>query len=195
MVAAAAGLATVELYPRQDELRTGVGSLVRLPLGVHRKAEPPRRFHFVQADGETPLAPTVREQVALLAQPKTLPVRFVEDVLSRAPEPKVVFPTPAFEQRKHVDGETVAERIKQAVSVYDFVSQFVDLDRSGRGLCCFHDDHRFSFSINKEGNYWNCFSGCGGGSVIDFWLKWRQLHGQRDDFTETIKDLMEMLHL
>jgi hypothetical protein len=30
-------LNTVEIYPRQDELRTGPGSFVRLPLGVHQK--------------------------------------------------------------------------------------------------------------------------------------------------------------
>jgi hypothetical protein len=58
----------------------------------------------------------------------------------------------------------------------EFVSQYVDLKPTARGaigLCPFHDDHHPSFGVNDEGNYWHCFAGCGGGSVIDFWMKWQ----------------------
>ena len=37
---------------------------------------------------------------------------------------------------------------------------------AGRG-CGLIDLHP-SFGVNTEGNYWHCFAGCGGGSVIDF---------------------------
>src|SRR5438105_10137119 len=50
----------IEIYPKQDVLVTGPGSLVRLPLGIHRVTS--KRYSFITADGK-PLAPTVREQM------------------------------------------------------------------------------------------------------------------------------------
>lgn len=182
-------LPDVELFPKQDELRTGPGSLVRLPLGVHRKSG--KRYHFVTLGGN-PLAPTVRDQMAVLSHPATIPYTVIENVLADLPEPKPVFPTPRFSKRK-LAGAEPSERIKRAVSVYDFVSQYVDLDRNGRGLCPFHDDHRQSFSVDRRGNYWRCFAGCEGNTVIDFWMKWRELHGQDSSFTATVTELAQML--
>ena len=160
-------LTPIEVYPKQDELRTGQGSLVRLPLGVHQITK--HRYHFITLDGK-PLAPTIREQIALLAQPSLVPQAFIHDILKDAPVAKPVFPTKPFKLKKHRSfGDTPSERIKNRINVYDFVSEYVDLDSNGRGLCPFHNDHRESFGVNKDGNYWHCFAGCGGGSVIDFW--------------------------
>ncbi|MCZ7538799.1 MAG: CHC2 zinc finger domain-containing protein [Anaerolineae bacterium] len=183
-------LETVELYPKQDELRTGPGSLVRLPLGIHRKSG--KRYYFVTLSGE-PLAPSVREQMRLLAYPVPVSPTFVEDLLSRAPEAKQVFPTPSFEHRPAAEGDALSERIKNRISVYEFVSQYVQFDRGTKGLCPFHDDHEESFSISIDGNYWHCFAGCGGGSVIDFWMKWREMRGEDSSFTASITDLAKML--
>jgi DNA primase len=56
-------------------------------------------------------------------------------------------------------------------------------------LCLFHhDDHHRSFGVKDEDSYWHSFAGCGGGSVIDFWIKWRG-----HDFTTTVKELALML--
>jgi len=33
---------------------------------------------------------------------------------------------------------------------------------------------RPSFGVSDTGNYWHCFAGCGGGTVIDLWIKWRE---------------------
>jgi hypothetical protein len=44
-------------------------------------------------------------------------------------------------------------------------------DRRGGNIwaCCpFHDDENPSFNMNPESGLWNCFSGCGGGSLVDF---------------------------
>jgi DNA primase len=85
----------------------------------------------------------------------------------------------------------VSEKIKASVTVLEFVSQYIDLKPTpggAIGLCPFHDDHHPSFGVNEAGNYWNCFAGCGGGSVIDFWIKWRGC-----DFTMAIRELAEML--
>ncbi len=82
----------------------------------------------------------------------------------------------------------MSERIKASVTVLDFVGQYVELSPNGRGLCPFHDDQRSSFSVNIEQNYWSCFAGCGGGSIIDFWMKWRKC-----DFKTAVKELAKML--
>jgi DNA primase len=77
------------------------------------------------------------------------------------------------------------------VTVLGFVSEYVDLKpvASGAiGLCPFHDDHNPSFGVNAKSNYWHCFAGCGGGSVIDFWMKWRE-----GDFAAAVTELAEML--
>jgi DNA primase len=79
------------------------------------------------------------------------------------------------------------------MAVVEFVSQYVELDANGRGHCPFHDDQVQSFQVNLTQNYWHCYAGCGGGSIIDFWMKWRQTHGQPDDFTATITELAKML--
>lgn len=184
-------LTNIELYPKQDQLVTGPGSLVRLPFGIHRLTGV--RYHFVQADG-TPLAPTIREQIALLATPERVPHFIVEDILKRTPEPNLPTPTKPFTGRKHVFvGNTPSERIKNRMSVLEFVGQYVELDAHGRGRCPFHDDQVRSFQVNAQGNYWNCYAGCGGGSIIDFWSKWRKQQGQSDTFTDTITALTKML--
>src|SRR5690606_1774392 len=61
------GIESIELYPKQDELKTGPGSLVRLPFGIHRLTN--KRYFFITPDG-APLAPSVREQMALLHAPR-----------------------------------------------------------------------------------------------------------------------------
>jgi hypothetical protein len=184
------GVTGVELYPKQDALRTGPGSLVRLPLGRHRLTG--QRYPFVDLDGN-PLACTVCEQVRLLASPQPVPRWFLDECLASAPA------TPSSSLMTHdrpgrsPEGELLSERLKQSISVYDFVGQYVTLDERGRGHCPFHEDEHQSFSVNREGNYWHCFAGCGGGSLIDFWMKWRERHGQDPGFVPTITELAEML--
>jgi len=177
------GLETTELFPKQDRLRTGPGSSVRLPFGVHRAQN--RIYHFVQPSGE-PLAPSLHEQIALLAHPKMISANFFNEVLRRAP---VLPPPPRFEKSQWASGETEAEKVKSAISVYDFVSQFVQLDRGGRGLCPFHDDHRESFNVNQRENYWYCFACETGGSIIHFYMRWYDVE-YKDAVTELAKVLL-----
>lgn len=56
----------VELFPKQNRLLSGPGSLIRLPFGVHRKSG--RRYGFFLPNGR-PLAATLREQIQILATP------------------------------------------------------------------------------------------------------------------------------
>jgi DNA primase len=80
---------------------------------------------------------------------------------------------------------------ESSVKVMESVSQYVDLRLTASGavgLYSFHDDHHPSLGVNTEGNYWHCFAGGGGGSVIDFYIKWRKC-----DFTTAIKELAEVV--
>jgi CHC2 zinc finger len=190
-------LSGVELYPKQDFLNPGPGSLVRLPLGVHRKTG--RKYHFITRDGQA-LAPTFREQIRVLSTPERVPMPFIMRILAKtlptastASAPPPSKPSPELRPTAPSSGHTLSERLKSRISVLEFVSQYVELDASQTGFCPFHDDQQKSFGVNVEGNYWNCFAGCGGGSIIDFWMKWREKHGQDPSFIATVKELRGML--
>ena len=77
-------LASMELYPKQAKLRTGPGSLIRLPFGVHKKSG--RRYGFNTPQGE-PLAPTLRQQLMVLRAPETVPERLFEQYAGYASRP------------------------------------------------------------------------------------------------------------
>jgi hypothetical protein len=174
-------LPTIEIFPKQDRLADGPGSLIRLPFGMHQVVG--RRFGFISPDG-TPLAPRIREQITTLAHAATIP-EYAFEVVER---PKRVREQAQREIIIYEANETVSTLIKRKVSVLEFVSQFVDLSAKGKGMCPFHKDRIPSFSVDDAKNYWHCFAGCGGGSVIDFWMKWRMC-----DFKTAVKELAYMI--
>ncbi|MBZ0317881.1 MAG: hypothetical protein K8L91_15780 [Anaerolineae bacterium] len=191
----------IEIYPKQEHLETGKpGSLIRLPLGFHRRVkvagQPGKRFGFQTPEG-VPLAPTIREQLALLAYAERVPQSLFETMLSEVPEPekRTVITTPFL--TKPVDTHVpLSERIKGSISVLDFVSRYVELDGKNWGFCPFHDDQHKSFGVDAERNFWSCQAGCGGGSLIDFWSLYRErVLNQDKSFTATITDLAQLLGL
>ncbi len=179
------GLEGVELYPKQDRLYGGPGSLIKLPFGIHKKSG--QRYPFIRRDGSW-LAPTVREQIQVLSAHQTVPEAIFGAYVTNELE----------KQKRHVprpSGTIYAsndiERVKKTIPLIDFISAFVDLRpvASGAvGRCPFHDDEHPSFGVNKEGNYWQCFSGCGSGSIIDFWMKWKGI-----DFPQAVDELVDLL--
>ena len=174
----------IELFPKQDQLTSGPGALIRMPFGVHRVSG--RRYGFYTPDG-SPLAPTIRQQISTLRAPETVSEAAFERFRSFVPPQ----PKPRLRRPREAPRRTLSERIKASVTVLKFVSQYVDLKPTGSGalgLCPFHDDHNPSFGVNDEENYWHCFAGCGGGSVIDFWMKWRGC-----EFTKAVKELVDIL--
>jgi len=52
------------------------------------------------------------------------------------------------------------------------------------GVCPFHDDSSPSFAIYPETNTYYCFSGCGGGDVVSFYMKLKSC-----DFKTALEDL------
>jgi len=188
------GLGKMEIYPKQDVLTTGTGSLVRLPFGIHRKTG--KRYSFISPSGE-PLAPTIRQQIALLATPVIVPQPFIDQIIAEAEETMNAPPSPTrketFAKVPERSGETLSERIKNSIPVFDFVSRYVVLDQTGKGLCPFHDDQEKSFGVHRERNFWHCYAGCEGQTVIDFWMRWREIHGQDGSFIAAVTDLAQML--
>jgi DNA primase len=75
--------------------------------------------------------------------------------------------------------------------VSEFLSRDVELGSAASGLIGhypFHDDQHPGLEINKKGNYWHFFAGCGGGAILDFWMHWRHC-----DFKTAVKELTELL--
>ncbi len=180
----------VEIYPKQDVLKKGPGSLIRLPFGIHRRSN--RRYGFVSVEGQ-PLAATIREQLQLLSKPQRVSKSVFHEYVKQPPQNKPKQRNTVHSIQNSTDfiasGELpLSEQIKSSISVKAFVENYVSLSASGSGLCPFHDDHNPSFSVNDEENYWHCFT-CGiGGSVIDFWMQ-----HQDCDFKTAVKELIWMV--
>lgn len=182
-------LTGIEIYPKQDTIGKGPGSLVRLPFGIHRLTS--RRYGFYTHTGE-PLAKTLIEQIYALESPEVVSdgsfLAYKSVSLPLAPEARPdVLSGPT---------DVVSKRIKAQITALEFISRYVDLKQiasGGIGLCPFHADERPSFGVHDKGNYWHCFSGCGGGSIIDFWAKWREKRGDEADFIPTITELADIL--
>ncbi len=156
-----------EVFPKQGH-SDGPGSCIRLPLGVHRKTGD--RYPFVGL-GDW------RAQLEALSHPANIATSDVLRYQYFAPRrPRA--PLPA-------NGEMpIWQKIKREIPIGDIVSRYVELDAKGRGRCPFHDDQHPSFSVNFDEGYWHCFAGCGGGSVIDFWMKVNNM-----TFVEAVGDL------
>lgn len=185
----------IEIYPRQAQLvEKGVGSLVRLPLGKHRMSG--KVYPFVDRHNQ-PLAPTPRELLPILAEAQLLRLPFILSLITKSPQLEVPKPSKPFSMREISSTNDLkpSEKIKARISTVEFVKQYVELDSQGTGFCPFHDDAHRSFSVSESGDYWNCFAGCGGGDLIHFWQRWRAEHGQDSSFSETIKDLLQILGL
>lgn len=174
-------LEKIELFPKQEKLNGGPGSLIRLPFGVHRKAG--KRYGFLTVDLKH-LEASFSKQIALLCAPKTVPEGVFKDILAgkRPKDQKDV--STSLEML----AGPLSKQIKDSTTVFDFVSQYVELSPNGRGRCPFHDDQHVSFAVNTTQNYWHCFAGCGGGSIIDFWMKLQDC-----DFKTAVRQLAQML--
>lgn len=189
----------VEVFPKQARLTTGPGSLIRLPFGVHQKSG--KRYGFYHPTGE-PLAGTVREQIKRLSSPQTVPLSALKRYGQLAAEkPESTASDDREGQSKRdamadVADAPLSERLKAAITARAFIEQYapeVRLNDQGIGYCPFHEDNVRSFGVNEEHNFWHCFAGCGGGSIIDFWMCWRRKEALDSSFNATIKDLAGML--
>lgn len=167
----------MEFYPKQDEGQ-GYGSLIRLPLGIHRKSG--QRYHFVerQPDGlatltqtdelrETWLASLIYMEVPQLVKHQTPPRVQTTTHTSFSP------PTPRTTSSPSLIRQWNAEQ-----DHYQVIGRYVELNASGVGQCPFGDHHtngkdsQASFKVydpGVPGGYcWYCYTWQKGGSLFDF---------------------------
>ena len=180
---------TMEMFPKREKNSGGPGCLIRLPLGVHRRDG--KRYPFVDRHGVL-IGQTVQDQLNALLNVQVVSGAFVAEVLGgvfaedRNPAPQGVV-------KQSPEGETIGliDHLKQ-IDLVQFIGTHVELTPSGKAHCPFHDDQHMSFSVNREGNYWNCFAGCGGGDIIHFWEKWRKI-SRREAIAELarLSDLLD----
>jgi hypothetical protein len=146
-----------------------------LPFGIHKKTG--ERYPFIGLGNW-------REQLAVLSNPQKIPISEIMKYQYQEPERKR--PALIINPGGEAQDLPLWEKVKRQIPVRELVEQYVDLNAKGTGRCPVHDDEVPSFSVNEKENYWNCFSGCGGGSVIDFWMKLNNM-----DFPEALHDLAE----
>jgi hypothetical protein len=184
----------IEIYPKQDFLHGDhVGSLVRLPFGKHLKTG--KVYGFIDFEGHD-LADRRRDQLAIVAHPERFSQEGIDRILAAAPEAKKTFQIDRNRLKRYSSDMPPDVRIKRAISPVDYISQYVELDHTGRGLCPFHDDHKQSLKVYDDG--WHCFAGCEGNTIIDFYLKMRgysDLKLSPDDWKHELHSMMKQIGL
>lgn len=177
----------VEFYPKQDEA-AGVGSLIRVPLGVHQRTG--QRYPFVvRKQGKlTPVASNVADMLVGLAH------------VRRATVPQALFTA-----YRRVDRGQVSTHTSKAIpspihslsitptiadwcvtqEPFSTIGRYVTLDSRGMGCCPFgehHSDGRDthpSFRVfepkRRGGNCWCCYTGGISGDVFNFFQLYHKL--------------------
>lgn len=170
--------AGVEFYPKQDET-SGYGSLIRVPLGVHRRSG--KRYTFVRSEqGKlVPLASTMTEVFAVIQAFQRVTVPQVCTQTGSPAEPVPTHPS----QTKMVPmspgaGYASISAWCAAQDPFEVIGRYVSLDRHGLGHCPFPEHHRNgvdrhpSFQVYQPkrpgGGCWRCYAGEVSGNVFNF---------------------------
>jgi DNA primase len=70
---------------------------------------------------------------------------------------------------------SVVDEIKERIDAVEFISEYVQLKRTGRnykGLCPFHAENTPSFVVFPDSGTWHCFGACSeGGDIFTFAMK------------------------
>lgn len=169
----------VELYPKQDWLAPGgLGSLIRLPLGVHRQSRGWYPFLQRSAWGEwVPVGETVAECCLWLCQhvqcvvvPEAVLLASSE-VLSVPSESRM---NVAVEDSIHTANHWGIREWCRAQDILAVIGRYVALDGRGVGSCPFKEHHargdrRPSFQVfGGSDPHWYCFTWRRAGDLFDF---------------------------
>lgn len=182
----------LELYPKQEAGR-GVGSLIRVPLGVHRRSG--RRYPFL-TDELRPIGRRVSDVLAWLpSAPRSVvpasPVIVASSDQAKASTtaPEIATRPAPHDKKKSFSSPTARySSIREWNAAHDpfvVIGRYVELDRHGVGRCPFgehheggRDDHS-SFQVyapHQVGGYcWLCHAGGIGGSIFDFLARYHGL--------------------
>jgi len=182
--------AGVEFYPKQDEA-AGVGSLIRVPLGIHQMNG--RRYPFVvPRDGHLmPVASRLLDTLSALeaVERATVPQSlFVASCQSARPpagtHTSKTIPSPI---RWFSKSPTIADWCAQQ-DPFLAIGRYVRLDRRGMGCCPFGEHHEGgrdshpSFRVfeprRRGGTCWCCYTAGISGNVFNFLQLYRKLSAQ-----------------
>ncbi|MCF7943989.1 MAG: DNA primase [Spirochaetia bacterium] len=89
--------------------------------------------------------------------------------------------------------EHIIEEIKNKLSMYDVVSEYVSLQKKGSrlwGLCPFHNEKTPSFTVDEEKGLYYCYGCHKGGSIFNFIMEMESL-----GFVESVKLLAQKADL
>jgi hypothetical protein len=168
----------VEFYPKQNE-GAGVGSLIRLPLGVHRLSG--QRYPFVSYQNGA-IAPTAATLYKTLTWLQTVERVQVPQAISEPPRDQVdrgahMLPnkSPAY---RPVTGYSSIREWTEDQDPLMIISRYVKLNGSGLGCCPFGEHHSDGKDSNpsfraykpsyRGASSWYCYAWQRGGNVFDF---------------------------
>lgn len=170
----------LELFPKQSSGQ-GIGSLMRLPLGIHQRSG--KRYPFLSPDLQ-PVARTLAQQLQWLAQ-----VRRVMPPSGIALPPERDFPPflpPADNQ--NIDKSQSMRSIHDwnvAQNPFEVIGRYVRLAHNGTGHCPFREHHdggqdsHASFHVfyprRPGGMCWYCYAWERGGTAFDFLRHYHRL--------------------
>jgi CHC2 zinc finger len=180
----------VELYPKQDCLVTGPGSLIRLPLGVHRQTGGWYPFLMLGADGQlVPVGNTVTECLAWAVssvQRVQVPCEMAVPQEARdwgvgGSSLEVVTSSSPPLVGGQTSGRGAIRAWCQSQDIARVIGRFVQLDGRGVGSCPFkahhiHGDRRPSFQVFAD--HWYCYTWGRAGDLFDFFCLYYNLSGQ-----------------
>jgi hypothetical protein len=181
----------VEFYPKQDEGTREYGSLVRLPLGVHRRTNCRYWFFSWHDEGRVHLVPTARSVSESLAWLPRLQRAMVPDLEMLPPSPNgpgddaqqslaktVTLPVPLL------SGTTIHAWCASQ-NPFTVIGRYVQLDRHGLGCCPFGEHHsdgkdshpslRVYQPKRAGGSCWYCYVWEHGGNLFDFLCSWHEV--------------------
>ena len=166
----------LELFPKQSGNR-GIGSLIRLPLGVHQRSG--KRYPFLTSDFQ-PVARTLPEQLQWLSQIERVtlpPIKF-------SPPTHIIPPSASsfsLSGGQNIDVSLSFRSIHDwnvAQNPFTLIGRYVALDHNGSGHCPFaehheggHDSHasfRVFYPQHPGGTCWYCYVWEHGGNAFDF---------------------------
>jgi len=189
----------VEFYPKQDVLPTGgCGSLIRLPLGVHRRSRGWYPFVQMAPDGQwVPVGNTVAECCAWASQsvqrvtvPETVSMM---TVVGSGVEETSSLPAPMASHMNGIcPGQGSIRAWCRAQDILAIIGRSVVLDGRGVGSCPFKEHHRSgdmrpSFQVfGGDDPHWYCYTWGRAGDLFDFFCLY--YHLSRDEAWQRLQE-------
>jgi Uncharacterized protein conserved in bacteria len=177
--------AGMEFNPKQDRIGAGLGSLIRLPLGVHRLTG--RRYPFITFEHGVirPVAPTLHAMLSWL------------ETVTRVEAPTFDVPVPVSLAQRRRDYETNNQKTSQTKNAavrsgsqfstieewcagqdqVSVIRRYVEVNAAGIGRCPFREHHKdndrhSSFKVFNPsapgGTCWHCYALGHGGNLFNF---------------------------